>query len=80
MEAYSSKMFAHEQKWTKSILQLIFFLSFPNGLREFAISYGKPIDTAQVVFLGYSNTIPILSPPLLSHHTKATREGSKKAI
>lgn len=74
-------MLTHEQKRTKNILELIFFLSFPNGSREFAIGYGKPIDDAQMlVFLAYSNTISILSPPLHSHYTKATKEGSYRAI
>lgn len=81
MEAYSSKMLPHEQKRTNNILQLIFFLPFPNDSRELNISYGKPIDAAQMpIFLAYSNTISILSPPLLSHHTKATKEGSERAI
>lgn len=77
MEAYPLRMLAHEQKRTKNILQLIFFLPFPNGLRELDITYGKPIDTAQMlVFLAYSNTISILPPALLSHHIKAAKEGS----
>lgn len=74
-------MLAHEQYRTKNSLQLILFLTFPKGLRDLAINYGKCIDAAQMlVFLAHANTIFILSPLLLSHHTKATKEGHQKFV
>ena len=74
-------MLAREQYRMKNSLQLILLLTFPKGSRDLAINYGKHIDAAQMlVFLAHSNTIFILSPPLLSHHTKATKEGRQRFV